>query len=711
MKKLSLLSLTVIAAVSVANAQHTMDKPMDLPVTNPFFAPSKLHLQAPDFTRIKNSDFKPAIEEGIRQQMIEVQKIANNKAAPTFDNTLIALEKSGQLLGRANRVFNLLTGANTNPDLQKVEAETAAELAANNDAMMLNTKLFKRIETIYKKRDQLKDAESRRLAEIYYQNFTLAGALLSETDKETLKKYNQEEATLRTKFNNQLLAGTKAGGLLIDDKAELAGLTDAELEFAAQAATKAGHSGKWLIALQNTTQQPFLQSLTNRATRQKLFEASYLRNEKGDDNDTRATIARIAQIRAAKAKLLGYTNYSAWKLQNQMAKTPETVGKFLGDMAPATIAKEKEEAADIQAVIDQQGGGFKLQPWDWDFYAEQVRKARFDLDESQIKPYLEIDNVLRNGVFYAANLLYGLTFKERKDLPVYHPEVRVFDVYDKDGSLLALFYCDYFKRDNKRGGAWMSNMVGQSKLMGTKPVIYNVGNFAHPAPGQPALLTFDEVTTMFHEFGHALHGMFASQQYPTLSGTATARDFVEFPSQFNEHWALDPKVFAHYALHYKTKQPMPQALVDKIKKAGTFNQGYSTGELLAADYLDLAWHSLSADAPLVTDVDKFEADALHAKGVDLPQVPPRYRSSYFQHIWGSGYASGYYAYMWTSMLENDAYFWFIEHGGLTRANGQRFRDMVLSRGNTEDLAKMFKDFRGHDPSVVPMMVHRGLMKK
>jgi peptidyl-dipeptidase Dcp len=394
-----------------------------------------------------------------------------------------------------------------------------------------------------------------------------------------------------------------------------------------------------------------------------------------------------------------------------MAKTTANVGKFLSDMAPATIAKAKEEAADIQAVIDAQKGGFAVQAWDWDFYAEQVRKAKFDLDESQVKPYLEADNVLRNGVFYAANLLYGITFKERKDIPVYHPEVKVFDVFDKDGSQLALFYCDYFKRDNKRGGAWMSNMVGQSKLMGTRPVIYNVGNFAHPAAGQPALLTFDEVRTMFHEFGHSLHGIFANQKYPTLSGTSVARDFVEFPSQFNEHWALDPKVFKHYAINYQTKELMPQVLVDKIKKAGTFNQGYGTTELLAADYLDLAWHNLKADEPAVTDVDKFETEALHKAGVDLPQVPPRYRSSYFSHIWGSGYASGYYAYMWTSMLENDAYYWFKEHGGLTRANGQRFRDMVLSRGNTEDLAKMFRDFRGHDPSVVPMMEQRGLISK
>jgi peptidyl-dipeptidase Dcp len=697
--------LTVTAGTAMAQTNS------GLPASNPFYAASKLALQAPAFDKIKNSDYKPAFEEGIKQQMAEVEKIANNPAAPTFENTLIAMEKSGQLLKRVNRVFDVLTGACTNPELQKIETETAPMLAASNDAIYLNTKLFKRIETIYQKRNQLKlDAESKRLVEYYYENFTIAGARLSEADKDILKKYNKEEAVLRTKFGKQLLAGTKAGGLVIDNKAELAGLTDAEIQGAAQSADAAGMKGKWLIPLQNTTQQPYLQELTNRATRQKLFEASYTRTEKSDANDTRETIARIAQIRALKAKLLGFPTYSAWKLQNQMAKTPAAVDKFLASMAPATIAKAKEEAADIQAVIDQQHGGFKLQPWDWNFYAEQVRKAKFDMDESQVKPYLEINNVLKNGVFYAANLLYGLTFKERKDLPVYHPEVRVFDVIDKDGKQIALFYCDYFKRDNKRGGAWMSNMVGQSRLMGTKPVIYNVANLNHPAAGEPALLTFDEVTTMFHEFGHALHGFFASQEYPSISGTSVARDFVEFPSQFNEHWALDPKVFKHYAVHYKTGQLMPQELVDKIKKAGTFNEGYSTTELLAADYLDLQWHTLKADEPLVTDVDKFEANALHKTGVDLPQVPPRYRSTYFSHIWGSGYASGYYAYMWTSMLENDAYYWFVEHGGLTRANGQRFRDMVLSRGNTEDLGNMFRDFTGHDPSSVPMMKHRGLVK-
>jgi len=705
---LSILTISIFCNQSFGQAANGN---ANFSSANPFFAPSTLPFQAPAFDKIKNGDFKPAMEEGIRQHLAEIQKIADNPAAPTFENTLVAMEKSGRLLNRVNAVFNLLTGANTNVELQKVEQEEAPKLSANNDATYLNTKLFKRVETVYQKRNALKlDAESKRLVEHEYENFVLAGARLSESDKENLKKLNQEEASLRAKFGNQLLAGTKAGALVVDSKEELAGLSESAIDAAAQNAKAAGLSGKWLISLQNTTQQPELQLLTNRATRQKLFEASVNRTEKGDANDTRATIVRIAQIRAQKAKLLGFPNYAAWKLQNQMAKTPEAVEQFLSKVAPPTIAGAKKEATDIQTVIDQQNGGFKLQPWDWNFYAEQVRKAKFDLDQNQVKPYLEIDNVLRNGVFYAANLLYGLNFKERKDLPVYQADVRVFDVFDKDGSQIGLFYCDYYKRDNKRGGAWMSNMVGQSKLLGTKPVIYNVANLTKPAPGQPALISFSDVTTMFHEFGHALHGLFASQQYPSLSGTSTARDFVEFPSQFNEHWALDPKVFKHYAIHYKTGEPMPQELVDKITKAATFNQGYATTELLAADYLDLQWHTLSAGTQ-VPDVDKFEADALHKTGVDLPQVPPRYRSTYFSHIWGSGYAAGYYAYMWTSMLDNDAYSWFEEHGGLTRANGQRFRDMVLSRGNTEDLGKLFKNFRGHNPDINPMLQNRGLVAK
>lgn len=680
-----------------------------MPKTNPFYAASKLPFQTADFTSIDDADFSPAFDEGIKQQLAEVQKIADSKEAPTFENTLVALEKSGQILRRVNGVFNLLSGANTNPVLQQLQEDVAPKLAATNDAIFLNTKLFKKVQAIYNQRKQLKlDAESKRLVEYYYQRFELAGARLSDADKEKLKQLNKEEAGLGAKFTNQLMAAGKAGGLVISDKAELAGMSDAELEAAAKDAKNAKLDGKWLIPLQNTTQQPLLQSLTVRATRQKLFEASWNRAEKNDSNDTRATLARIAEIRAQKAKLVGFNNYSTWTLKDQMAKTPEAVEAFLGKLIPAATAKARNEAADIQAVIDQEKGGFKVAPWDWEYYAEKVRKAKYDLDESQIKPYFEINNVLTNGIFFAATQLYGITFKERKDLPVYQKDVRVFEVFDKDGSSMALFYCDYFKRDNKNGGAWMENIVGQSKLLGTKPVIYNVCNFQKPADGQPALVSFSDVTTMFHEFGHALHGIFADQQYPSLSGTATARDFVEFPSQFNEHWALDPVVFKHYAIHYKTGEPMPQALVNKIKKAGTFNQGYALTELLAAANLDIQWHKLTAtDAK--QDVDKYETEALRKTHLDLPYVPTRYRSSYFLHIWSNGYASGYYAYLWTEMLDDDAFAWFQEHGGLTRENGQRFRDMILSRGNTLDLNKMFLDFRGHEPNIQPMLENRGLV--
>jgi peptidyl-dipeptidase Dcp len=464
---------------------------------------------------------------------------------------------------------------------------------------------------------------------------------------------------------------------------------------------------KWLIPLQNTTQQPALQSLRDRATRERLFEDSWTRAEKGDSNDTRPTIERIAEIRAQKAGLLGFPDYAAWKLQNQMAKTPAAVEKFLSRLIPPATAKARAEAAGIQALIDRQKGGFTLQPWDWNFYAEQVRKAKYDLDENQVRSYFVLDTVLEDGVFYAANQLYGITFKQRKDVPVYQPDVKVFEVYDKDGKPLGLFYCDYFKRDNKSGGAWMDNIVGQSRLLGTLPVIYNVANFTKPAPGQPALITFDDVTTMFHEFGHALHGFFADQEYPSLSGTNVARDFVEFPSQFNEHWALDTNVLKHYARNYRTGETIPGSLVDKIKKAATFNQGYMLTELLAAAALDMEWHLLPAGTA-ITDVDSFETAALKKMHLDLPQVPPRYRSSYFLHIWGNGYAAGYYAYLWTEMLDDDVFAWFQQHGGLTRANGQRLRDMILSRGNTEDYDQMFRDFCGHDPRIGPMLKDRGL---
>jgi peptidyl-dipeptidase Dcp len=675
---------------------------------NPFFVASTLQYQAPQFDKIKDSDFQPAMEEGMRQHLAEIEKIADQTDAPTFENTLVAMEKSGAMLTRVTHVFSALTGANTNDTLQKIDEEEAPKLAAHADAIYLNSKLFQRIETLYNERDSLKlDPESARLLEYSYKEFVHAGAKLSDADKAKLKDFNKEESTLSTQFTNKLLAANKAGALVIDDKAQLDGLSDAQIEAAAQAARDRKLDGKWVIVLQNTTQQPDLEALNDRATREKLFKASWERAEKGDANDTRELITRIAQLRADRAKLLGFDNYAAWQLEDQMAKTPATAEKFMVNLVPAATARARAEAKDIQDVIDKEKGGFQVEAWDWNHYSEKVRKAKYDLDEAQIKPYFEIDSVLQNGVFYAANQLYGLTFKERKDIPVYQPDVRVFEVFDKDGTSMALFYFDYFKRDNKNGGAWMSNFVDQSKLLGTKPVIYNVANFAKPADGQPALLSFDDVTTMFHEFGHGLHGLFADQQYPSLSGTSTARDFVEFPSQFNEQWASDPKVFANYAKNYKTGEPMPKDLVEKMKKARSFNQGYAMSELISAALLDMSWHMIPPGSEK-QDADKFEADALTKAGFTLKEVPPRYRSSYFQHIWGNGYAAGYYAYLWTQMLDSDAFEWFKEHGGLTRENGQIFRDKILSRGNTVELSKLYRDFRGKEPSIEPMLKDRGL---
>lgn len=702
----------IVAAVFVSLSSFRGEKKKapagSLPASNPFSSKSTLLYQAPDFKKIKDADFKPALEAGIKEKRDEINSIANNPAPPTFENTLVALEKAGQLLTRTNNVFSLFTGANTNPELQAVKEVEAPKLAALQDAIYLNAKLFKRVETLYNKRNQLKlDAESKTLVEYYYQQFVIAGARLSEADKTKLKQLNEEEAVLSAKFESQLLAASKAGGLIIEDTAELAGLSQADRDAFAAGATAKGLTGKWLIPLQNTTTQPSLQSMSNRAARQKLFEASWMRAERGDTNDTRAGITKIALVRIKKADLVGQPNFAAWKLQDQMAKTPEAVNKFLSDLALLSTKKARTEAADIQALIDRQNGGFKLQPWDWDFYAEQVRKEKYDLDESQIKPYFELFSVLEKGVFYAANQMYGLTFKERKDLPTYQQDVRVFEVFDKDGKSFALFYGDYFKRDNKSGGAWMDNLVGQSTLLGTNPVIYNVCNFTKPATGQPALISYDDVRTMFHEFGHALHGLFSSQKYPTISGTSVARDFVEFPSQFNEHWGLDPKVLKNYAKHYQTGEPIPQALIDKIKKSASFNQGYSLTEKVAASALDMQWHS-TADTTAIKDVDAFETAALQRTNLDMPEVPSRYRTSYFLHIWSHGYSAGYYAYQWTKMLEEDAYVWFMDHGGMTRENGQRYRDMILSRGNTVELGKMFRDFAGHDPSLAPMKKELGL---
>jgi peptidyl-dipeptidase Dcp len=675
---------------------------------NPLLTASTLPFQAAPFDKIEDADYQPAIEDGMKQQVAEVEVIANNPEPPTFENTYVALEKTGVLLTRAYLIFNTVSGANTNPTLQQAQEDLAPKLAAHQDSIYLNDKLFQRFDAVYAKRASLKlDAESLRLVEVQHANFVRAGAKLSAADKAKLQELNKEESSLGAAYTNKLLAAAKDGALVVDDKAKLAGLSEADLDAAAQAAKDRKLDGKWVLPLQNTTQQPPLKDLTDRTTREALFKAGWNRAEKGDANDTRASIERIAQIRAEKAKLLGFPNYAAWTLQNQMAKDPTTALKFMRNLVPAATARAREEAKDIQAKIDAEHGGFKLAAWDWDHYADQVKQDKYKLDDSEVKQYFEWNNVLQNGVFFAANQLYGLTFKERHDLPVYQPDVHVFEVFDRDGASLALFYADPFKRDNKNGGAWMDNMVGQSKLLGTKPVIFNVTNFTKPAPGQPALISADDVVTMFHEFGHGLHGLFADEQYPTLSGTATARDFVEFPSQFNEYWAWEPKVFAHYAKHYKTGEPMPQALVDKIKKAATFNKGYDMTELVAAALLDMDWHTLAANAPK-QDADKFEIAALKKDKTDLAEVPPRYRSSYFLHIWSNGYQAGYYAYLWTQMLSDDAFAWFKEHGGLTRENGDRFRAMVLSRGNTIELAKMYRDWRGRDPIVEPMLIHRGL---
>ena len=703
------ITLATSPALAAAPKKGSASASAALSASNPFAKPSTLPFQAPDFSKIKDSDYLPALLAGMAEQKREVLQIANNPAPPTFNNTLVPLERSGALLERVGLAFFAVSGANTNDTLQDVETKVSPLFAQHGDFINLNAKLFKRIETLYNKRDSLGlNAEQARLLQVYYDQFVNSGAKLPPEKQAQLKKLNTRLSSLETEFGQSLLEATKAGALHVTDKAALAGLTDDQLAAAAEAA-KARKLEGYLIQLQNTTQQPLLESLTNRATREALYRASVTRASKGDKNDTRNLIADIAQLRAKKAGLLGFENYAAYSLVDQMAKTPETAMGFINRLQPATTAKEKQEAADIQALVNAQGGGFKAQPWDWNIYAEQIRKQRYAIDNDVVKQYFEFNKVLEDGVFYAANQLYGITFSERKDIPTWSPDMRVFEVHDTDGKPLALFYIDPWKRDNKGGGAWMSNLVNQSYLRGQIPVVFNVENFTKPAEGKPALITWDNVTTMFHEFGHALHGMFAAQTYPTLSGTSVARDFVEFPSQFNENWALDPKVLPHYAVHYQTGQTIPQDLVAKILKARTFNQGYELGEAITAAKMDLDWHSLSPDAPR-QDVDKFQAESLAKSGFDVADVPPRYYTPYFAHIWGGGYAAGYYAYAWTEMLDHDAFDWFKTHGGLTRENGQRFRDMVLSRGNTIPLDEMYRAFTGHDPRVEPMLEFRGLVE-
>jgi len=676
--------------------------------TNPFFAESTLPFHAPPFDKIKDSDYQPALEEGMKRLLAETEVIANQSDAPTFANTIEAMERSGDLVTRTTKVFFGLAQANTNETIQKVQQEEAPKLAATLDEIYLNPKLFARVKTLYDARETLGlDVQQKFLLDRYYRNFVRAGAQLNDADKTKLKALNQEESKLTTEFHDKVLAATNAGSIVISDKSELAGLSAEDIAAAAERAKERKLEDKWVLTLQNTTQQPALASLKNRRLRERLFAASVNRGNDSGKNDTKAVVERLAQLRAEKAKLLGFPTSAAYILDDQMAKTPQNAIKLMTDMVHAATAKARGEAAKMQAVIDKQKGGFKLTAADWEYYAEKVRKAEYDLDQAQVRPYFELDRVLHDGVFFAANQLYGLTFKERHDIPVYQPDVRVFEVFDADGQPLALWYADYFSRPSKSGGAWEDTFVDQSGLLGTKTVTYNVLNLTKPAPGQQALLTFDEVTTMFHEFGHALHAMFSNVKYPTVAGTNVPRDFVEFPSQFNEHWASDPKVFANFAKHYKTGAAMPKVLVDKIKKSKTFNQGYMTTEYLGAALLDMAWHTLAPGEPL-QPVNTFEPAALKRFKIDMPQVPPRYHTTYFSHIWQGGYQAGYYAYLWSELIDDDAFYWFKENGGITRANGQRFREMVLSRGGSEDPAAMYRAFRGRDPIAEPLLIERGL---
>lgn len=677
-------------------------------LTNPFLHHSTLPYQAPQFDQIEDCHYRPAFDEGVKQKRAEIAAIVQNQQAPDFTNTLLALEQSGALLTRVTSVFFAMTAAHTNDELQRLDEEFSAELAALANDVYLNDALFARIDAVWQQRSSLAlEGESLRLLEVVHQRFVLAGACLNDADKARLKALNTESATLTSQFNQRLLAANKAGALIVDDVRQLDGLSAEEIAVAAQAASDKGLEVRWVIPLLNTTQQPALAALRDRQTRENLFTQAWTRAEKNDANDTRAIIKRLVEIRREQATLLGFANFAAWKIADQMAKTPEAALSFMRAIVPAARQRALNEQAEIQKANNQQQGQFEVEAWDWAFYAEQVRREKYALDEALLKPYFALDTVLNEGVFWTANQLFGIKFIERFDIPVYHPDVRVWEIFDHDGVGLALFYGDFFARESKSGGAWMGNFVEQSLQNETRPVIYNVCNYQKPAQGQPALLLWDDVITLFHEFGHTLHGLFASQRYATLSGTNTPRDFVEFPSQINEHWASDPQVFARYARHVETGEKMPQPLLEKMQRASLFNKGYDMTELLSAALLDMRWHSLEQCMSSLS-VDEFEQQALAAEGLDLQAVPPRYRSSYFAHIFGGGYAAGYYAYLWTQMLADDGYQWFVEQGGLTRENGQKFREAILSRGNSTDLAELYCQWSGRDPKMEPMLKHRGL---
>lgn len=675
---------------------------------NPFFERSSLPYQLPPFDRIEDAHYAPAFATGMQQQLAEIIVIADNPAAASFDNTVVAMEHSGQLLQRVSNVFFNLTGAHTNDAMEAIERDLAPQLAAHRDAIMLNARLFQRVASLYQQRDTLAlDAESKRLLERYYTDFKRAGAQLATADKEKLKAFNTELAELSTRFSQNLLKETNASALVLDSRSELAGLEESAILGAAAAAKTRGLEGKFVLDLLNTSGQPPQGSLTSRNVRQRLQAAALARGSQGGDFDNRAIVLKLARLRAERAKLLGYANHAAYQLEDETALTTTAVNRLLADLAPPAVANARKEAAAMQEIVDAEKGGFEIAAHDWDFYSEKVRLARYDFDEAQLRPYFELDSVLKNGVFFAANQLYGLTFKQRHDLPVYQPDVHTFEVFDADGQALALFLTDMYARGNKRGGAWMNAYVEQSGLLGNLAVVGNHLNIPKPPAGEPTLLTFDEVTTLFHEFGHALHGMLSKVRYPRFSGTSVPRDFVEFPSQVNEMWATWPEVLRNYAKHYQNGTPMPQALVDKVLATKKFNQGFATTEYLAAALLDQRWHQLTPEQ-IPTDALAFEAEALHQAGVDFAPVPPRYRSGYFSHVFSGGYSAGYYAYLWSEVLDADSVEWFKEHGGLSRQNGDWFRQQVLSRGGSADAMTLFRTFRGRAPSIAALLERRGL---
>jgi peptidyl-dipeptidase Dcp len=708
--------IVAAAAATAALAQVAIAAPApvgaSLDASNPFAKVSALPFHYPAFDKIKDAHFKPAFEAGMREQLREVDTIAANKAAPTFENTIVAMERSGQLLARVSVTFSNLQGANTNDALDAIDREMSPKLAAHHDAIFMNDKLWQRVKAVYDKRDNLKlDAESKHLVERYHRDFVRAGANLSGADKDKLKAYNGEIASLQSNFAQNVLKEANTSALVVDTRAELAGLPDADIDAAAAEAKKRGLDGKYVIALVNTTIQPPMSLMTNRATRERLMAASLARGSRGGEFDSRTLVQRLAKLRAEKATLLGYANYAAYSLEEETAKTPEAVNKLLGELAAPAIANAKKEALEIQKVIDAEAGktegGFQVAAHDWAFYTDKVRQAKYAFDESQLKPYFELNNVVQNGVFFAANKEFGITFKERKDLPVYDPDVRTFDVFDANGKQLAIFILDYYARPNKQGGAWMNEYVTQSTLLGNHPVVANHLNIPKPAAGQPTLLTYDEVRTAFHEFGHALHGMFSNVKYPTFGGANTPRDFVEYPSQVNEMWATWPEVLANYAKHYQTGAPMPKELLDKVQASKKFNMGFITTEYLSASLLDQRWHQL-APSQVPADVTGFEAQALKEAGVDFAPVPPRYRTTYFSHSFSGGYSAGYYAYLWSEKLDADTVEWFKENGGLLRKNGDHFRATLLSRGGSADAMDLFRNFRGRDAKIEPLLERRGL---